>query len=139
MDDDKSIVAKRYKGYLGNPFLKKPYAQIQWTEKQVLEYDKCRTDLFHFINNYVKIEMIGRGINQIKLWPRQYDMFNNLNTNRFNIFLIPRQSAKCVSVNTKVKIKHDNKIIEISLGDLHEAAKDKEKLYSLFKGDDEES
>lgn len=89
---------RRYKGYLGNPYLKKPYVNLQFTAEQVKEYDRCRKDLFYFIENYVKIEIIGKGIKQIKPWPRQWDMFEHLRSHRFNIFKIPRQSSKTTSV-----------------------------------------
>lgn len=88
----------KHKGYLGNPYLKKPYVNIPFTEAQVVEFEKCRTDFFYFIKNYVKIEIIGKGIKLINPWPRQWDMFDNLRSHRFNIFKIPRQSAKTTSV-----------------------------------------
>lgn len=92
---------KPYKGYLGNPFLKKPFERINFTLEQVQEIYKCKTDLFYFVNNYVHIEIPGKGVKPIKevgLWPRQVDMLANLRDNRFNVFKIPRQSAKTTTV-----------------------------------------
>lgn len=92
---------RQYKGYLGNPFLKRPFENIDFTPEQIQEVYKCKTDLFHFVYNYVYIEIPGKGIKSIKevgLWPRQVDMLSNLRDNRFNIFKIPRQSAKTTTI-----------------------------------------
>lgn len=92
---------KPYRGYLGNPNLKKPFEQIAFTQEQVDELRKCKDDLFYFVNNYVHIEIPGKGIKSIKevgLWPRQIDMLTNLRDNRFNVFKIPRQSAKTTTI-----------------------------------------
>lgn len=90
-----------YKGYLGNPNLKRPFETIDFTAEQIQEVYKCKTDLFYFVENYVHIEIPGRGVKSIKevgLWPKQYDMLRNLQHNRFNIFKIPRQSAKTTTI-----------------------------------------
>jgi len=94
-------IKERYRGYLGNPNLKRPFEQIEFTKEQIEEVYKCKTDLFYFVQNYVHIEIPGRGVKSIKevgLWPKQYDMLRNLRDNRFNIFKIPRQSAKTTTV-----------------------------------------
>lgn len=94
-------IKKLYRGYLGNPNLKRPFEQIQFTEEQIREVYKCKTNLFYFVENYVHIEIPGRGvksIKEVKLWPKQYDMLRNLRDNRFNIFKIPRQSAKTTTI-----------------------------------------
>lgn len=92
---------RSYRGYLGNPNLKRPFEQINFTAEEIQEVYKCKTDLFYFVENYVHIEIPGKGIRSLKevgLWPKQYDMLRNLRDNRFNIFKIPRQSAKTTTV-----------------------------------------
>ena len=46
---------KQDEHYLGNPLLKKANQPIEWTEEQVLEYQKCMSDPNYFISNYIKI------------------------------------------------------------------------------------
>lgn len=111
---DDTDIQKRYRGYDGNPFLKKPHAKINWKPEQIIEFEKCRTDLLYFVQNYVKIEIPGEGIKQIDIWPRQGEMLERLRVNKYNIFKIPRQSAKttttaiyyawCALFNTSEKI-----------------------------------
>jgi len=47
--------------YLGNPNLKKANTQLDWTEEQVLEYQKCMEDPLYFITSYIKIISLDEG------------------------------------------------------------------------------
>jgi len=48
--------------YLGNPNLKKSGVKINYTEEQIREYHKCAKDPEYFINNYMKIVNVDRGL-----------------------------------------------------------------------------
>ena len=52
---DKSI-------YLGDPRLKAPNVDIEWSEHDIEEYGKCFDDIIYFIKNYMKIVHIDDGI-----------------------------------------------------------------------------
>ena len=49
-------------GYNGNPKLRRAYTQIAMTQHEVSEYKKCATDPIYFIKNYMKIVVLGKGI-----------------------------------------------------------------------------
>lgn len=84
-------------GYLGNPKLRKAFVSIRLTQDQIDEYRKCAKDPIYFIRNYVKIVVLGKGIQPFDLWPFQEEMIHTFNDNRFVICKIPRQSGKSIS------------------------------------------
>jgi hypothetical protein len=86
--------------YLGNPNLKKANTPIQFTQKQVLEWLRCKDDPIYFTKNYVKIVSLDEGLVPFKMWPFQEKLIQNFHENRFNICKMPRQTGKsttCVS------------------------------------------
>jgi len=86
--------------YLGNPNLKKANTAIQFTQKQVLEWLKCKNDPIYFTKNYVKIVSLDEGLVPFEMWPFQEQLIRNFHENRFNICKMPRQTGKsttCVS------------------------------------------
>ena len=55
--------------YLGNPLLKAPGVQIDFTKEQIEEYVKCAKDAKYFIETYIKIVNVDKGLvsfNQIE-------------------------------------------------------------------------
>lgn len=119
---------KNYIGYLGNPNLKKPYADIPWSKKMIMEYKKCKENIFYFLDNYAKIQTLDHGIVQLKTYDFQRKMIQNLVDNRFNIFKLSRQASKCVSINSIVKLKNKktNEIIEMTMGEFYELHRNKQ-------------
>jgi hypothetical protein len=85
-------------GYLGNPLLKKPGTQVQWTEEQIQEYVKCSKDPVYFVKNYVKIISVDEGLVPFNLYPFQKHMVETMHKNRFTIAKLPRQSGKTTTV-----------------------------------------
>ncbi len=81
-------------GYLGNSSLKKPGAEISYTEEQLIEIAKCINDPIYFIKNYVKIVNVDRGLVPFEMWPFQEDMVRDFHNNRFCIAKMPRQVGK---------------------------------------------
>ena len=41
--------------YLGNPNLKKVNTPVEFTEEQILEYQKCANDPLYFMEKYIQI------------------------------------------------------------------------------------
>ena len=41
--------------YLGNPNLKRVNTPVEFTEEQIIEYQKCSKDPLYFMENYVRI------------------------------------------------------------------------------------
>ena len=84
--------------YLGNPNLKKANVAVEFTEEQVLEFIKCKTDPVYFTKKYIKIVNVDEGLVNFGIWPFQEKLINNFHKNRFNICKMPRQVGKTTTV-----------------------------------------
>jgi phage terminase large subunit GpA-like protein len=84
--------------YLGNPRLKRAGVKISYTQEQFDEYVKCAQDPEYFIENYVKIVNVDRGLIRFEMYPYQKQMVNTFNDNRFTICKLPRQAGKSTTV-----------------------------------------
>jgi len=84
--------------YLGNPNLKKANTAIEFTEKQVIEFLKCKEDPVYFANNYIKIVSLDEGLTQFSPYHFQEKLIHNFHENRFNICKMPRQTGKSTTV-----------------------------------------
>jgi hypothetical protein len=83
--------------YLGNPKLRKAYTQVAMTQHEIDEYIKCVNDPVYFTKNYVKIVVLGKGIQPFALYPFQEEMIRTFQKERFVICKIPRQSGKSIT------------------------------------------
>jgi hypothetical protein len=83
--------------YLGNPKLRKAYTQVAITQHEIDEYIKCVNDPVYFTKNYVKIVVLGKGIQPFALYPFQEEMIRTFQKERFVICKIPRQSGKSIT------------------------------------------
>jgi len=80
--------------YLGNPNLKKAHTKSRFTPKQVDEVMKCLGDPKYFIENYLKIVTIDKGLVPFEMYDFQRNMVDTFHDNRFTICKLPRQSGK---------------------------------------------
>jgi hypothetical protein len=85
-------------GYLGNPNLKKPNTNVDWTPELIDEYVRCSRNPVYFIETYMKIVHVDRGLIPFKLYDYQHDMVNSFNLERNTIVVSARQSGKSVTV-----------------------------------------
>ena len=102
--------------YLGNPNLKKANVAVEFTEENVLEFVKCKSDHVYFAKNYIKIVSLDHGEIPFKMYPFQEKLINNFHENRFNICRMPRQTGKsttCVSYLLHYAVFNDNVNIAI--------------------------
>jgi hypothetical protein len=83
--------------YLGNPKLRKAYTKVAMTQYELDEYVKCVHDPVYFTKNYMKIVVLGKGIQPFKLYPFQEEMITTFQRERFVICKIPRQSGKSIT------------------------------------------
>jgi hypothetical protein len=83
--------------YLGNPKLRKAYTQVAMTQHEIDEYVKCVNDPVYFTKNYMKIVVLGKGIQPFELYPFQEEMIKTFQRERFVICKIPRQSGKSIT------------------------------------------
>ena len=84
--------------YYGNPNLKRSNVEVNFTEEQVKEYMKCQEDPIYFIQNYIQIVHVDRGLVPFDLYDFQEDMIKTFHDNRFVICKMPRQSGKSTTI-----------------------------------------
>jgi len=84
--------------YLGNINLKKSFVSVEWTKDMVQEFVKCARDPLYFIENYVKIVHVDRGVIAFVPYEFQKDIIRTAEQNRFMICKLPRQSGKTTVV-----------------------------------------
>ena len=114
------------KPYLGNPSLKAIGVPIQFTPEQVQEYVKCRDNPIYFIENYVKIVNLDRGLVTFKCYDYQKEVIDIIHKNRYSIAKWPRQSGKCFCKGGLITVrnKKTNEIRQMSV----------EAFYSIVEG-----
>ena len=86
--------------YLGNPNLKKANVATNFTPEEVQEYIKCSEDPVYFIQTYIKIVSLDKGLIPFEMYDFQVDMTRKFHDNRFNIAKLPRQSGKSTIVTS---------------------------------------
>ena len=84
-------------GYLGNPRVKRDGVEQSFTKEEVKEYARCMQDPAYFIENYMRIIHLDKGLVPFSPYPYQRKMFQHFNDNRFSIVLACRQSGKSIS------------------------------------------
>ena len=60
--------------YLGNPNLKRSNVNVEYSKEQIAEYIKCAKDPIHFIENYIQIVNVDKGLVPFNLYDFQTDM-----------------------------------------------------------------
>ena len=80
--------------YLGNPNLKKINTPVEFTQEQIVEYQKCAEDPLYFMEKYVKIVSLDEGLVPFKMYDFQKKIVQTIHDNRFTICKLPRQSGK---------------------------------------------
>lgn len=80
--------------YQGNPKIKATGVPINFTQHQLSEYKKCADDPIYFIENYVKIVNVDKGLIPFILYKFQKRMIHAFQNNRFVIAKVARQSGK---------------------------------------------
>ena len=84
--------------YLGNPLIKAANTPVEFTPDQVEEYIKCSNDPIHFIEKYIKIVQVDRGLIPFEMYDFQRNIVRTIHDNRFTICKLPRQSGKSTTM-----------------------------------------
>jgi len=84
--------------YLGNKNLKRSDVVVEFTKDQVQEFIKCSRDPVYFIENYVKIINVDKGLIQFQPYEYQKDIVRLYEKERFVICKMPRQVGKTTIV-----------------------------------------
>lgn len=102
--------------YNANPNLKAAGVPVPFSTEQVEEYIKCKNDPIYFIENYIKIVSIDKGLVPFKLHDYQKKMILGFHENRKVIVRAARQIGKTTTVAayfTYYILFHDNKTLAI--------------------------
>ena len=129
---------KDFKSYNGNPLLKRSGVEVQWTPDLIQEYVKCANDVEYFVEKYMQIINVDKGLIPFHPYDYQKKMLRTMSRERFTVIATARQAGKCQNINTPIKVrnKKTGEILEMTIGEFHERSKEK----ALFKdnGDKEE-
>ena len=91
--------------YHGNPNLKPLGYQHDFSQEEIEEYVRCKEDPVYFIEKYVKIITLDRGLQPFKLYDCQKEKVDCIMKNRRVVLMEGRQqgktvtSAACISVS----------------------------------------
>ena len=114
--------------FRANPLLKRCGIKLQYNEEELTEYIKCTNDPIYFLETYVKVVHVDKGVVPFKLYPFQRDMIMAIHENRRLVGRIGRQSGKCVNINTPIKLRNKStgEIVEMTIGEFYEKQISKE-------------
>jgi hypothetical protein len=112
--------------YRVNKNLKKEGLEFAFTPEIVQEYKKCRDDIIYFAEQYFMI-VAEEGLVHIQLREYQKNILRSMRDNRYTIANQSRQSGKCASINTSIRIKNKKtgEILETTIGELYKNEKAK--------------
>ena len=83
--------------YHGNPNLKPLAYQHDFTKEEIKEYMKCKEDPVYFIEKYVKIITLDKGLQPFKLYDCQKEKVDVIMNNRRVVLMEGRQQGKTVT------------------------------------------
>lgn len=84
--------------YLSNPNLKRANIAVEFTQEQIVEFERCSKDPLYFIEKYIKIVSLDEGLIPFKMYNFQKEMIGTMHNNRFSIYKLPRQSGKSTTI-----------------------------------------
>lgn len=90
----KQLAPNGVKNYKSNPNLKSSGVQFIFTKEQIEERIKCMRDPIYFIERYMKIVHVDRGLVPFDLYDFQKHLLSSYINNRFTIAKLPRQVGK---------------------------------------------
>lgn len=88
----------RETSYLGNQLLKGTNVRQEWSKDQINEYVKCSKNPIYFIEKYVKIIQVDKGLVPFNMYPFQKKLVKHVHNNRFSLVKMSRQSGKSSTI-----------------------------------------
>lgn len=96
MSFDDQILEKKT-GYRGS-LVKRSGIQVEWTPEMVEEYMRCANDPIYFIETYMKLVHVDRGLVPFSLYPYQKEIIKTVVDSRNTIICTCRQAGKTSSI-----------------------------------------
>ena len=90
--------------YLGDHTLPTAQSRFEWSEEMVEAYERCKTDIIFFAENFFTIISKSKRI-KIPLRDYQKKFLNDAMNHKRILALQSRQSGKCVSPDTKIRVR----------------------------------
>lgn len=87
-------IFEQFKSYNGNPNLKRSGVAVNWTPDIVAEYAKCSQDVIYFVEKYMKIINVDRGLINFDPYDYQREMLKSMTDERYTIIATARQAGK---------------------------------------------
>ena len=85
--------------YNGNQNLSGAREEVEMTPEQVIEFGKCAANPLYFIETYVQIVNVDKGLIPFEMWDFQREIVELVtSTNRYTICKMPRQVGKTTTV-----------------------------------------
>jgi hypothetical protein len=84
-------------GFNGNKFLRRAHEEIEYTDEQLDELERCKNDPIYFIENYAKIVSLDKGIVPFKMFEYQKTFVRTVHSSTRVISKWFRQSGKSTS------------------------------------------
>lgn len=92
--------------YMNNELLKAHGVSLPMTQEQIDEITRVSNDILYFVKNYVKIMTLGKGVQYFALHDYQEEWIEACQNNRFVMGKWSRQSGKCVSPETTIRVRN---------------------------------
>ena len=109
LEQGKKLIANPF--YENNTKLLKSDLVFERTPEEIEEWKRCKNDIIYFCQKYCQL-MTPQGIQHINLRDYQVEYLKHLEKNRLSIFLSARQSGKCLTFNTLVKVKISDYLVK---------------------------
>jgi hypothetical protein len=118
LDIDDILVDGKF--YQGNENILRKDALFKWTDDMKAELRLCVKSILHFAESHFYI-ITEDGKKKIELYKYQKNLLKAFKNERFNVVLSSRQSGKCLTFNTLIKIKNKKtgEIEEITIGEFY--------------------
>jgi len=87
-------IFEQFKSYNGNPNLKRSGVAVNWTPDIIAEYAKCSQDVIYFVEKYMKIINVDRGLINFDPYDYQREMLKSMTDERYTIIATARQAGK---------------------------------------------
>ena len=92
----------KIKSYHGNKNLKPIGYEHEFTQHQIQEIIKCQNDVVYFVEKYVKIISLDKGLIPFRLYKCQRDEIKQMIDERMLIVMQPRQVGKTVTASAAI-------------------------------------